>query len=116
MTRDQFITEVVLKECWHEWHKEYYRGQMILVCKCGKGYSECKKPHNPDFSTWEGFGKLWEFSKKQEWWQKFRLMTIGMDWERFATENISQVFISPITFADAVAKFHGYRGKEGGLR
>jgi len=25
-----------------------------------------------DFSTWEGFGKLWEWSLKQEWWPKFK--------------------------------------------
>ena len=62
MTRNQFLTEW-LGECWHE---PYDVGQRSLGDSHHNYYcSKCKKEvsrdgsHQP-FSTWPGFGKLWE--------------------------------------------------------
>lgn len=62
--RDQYLSEK-MGECWHD--------------KQGKNYppfescSKCNKmlPNNNNFSTWEGFGKLWEWSETQSWWGEF---------------------------------------------
>jgi len=64
-------------ECWHELelHNMEYRR-----CKlCSRGFStengivdSLTGEHiNPDFSTWEGFGWLWERVIEKEWWNGF---------------------------------------------
>ena len=44
-----------------------------------------------DFSTWEGFGKLWEWSTEQDWF-----------FDNFLVNEDTWVFISPNEFADYV--------------
>ena len=35
-------------------------------------FKKCRKVHsNMDFSTWPGFGILWEWALVQDWWEKF---------------------------------------------
>ena len=46
----------------------------------------------PDFSTWEGFGKLWEWAIEQEWWYEF---WIEQEWSKPNLKN----------FANAIYKF-----------
>src|SRR4030042_4113521 len=71
--RDRFLTEKI-GECWHE------SSGMVWICgdcKADIGWRGDNKSSvdveslNPDFSTWQGFGKLWEFAIKQEWWGSF---------------------------------------------
>ncbi len=108
MTReeiDQYLTEAI-GECWHYWQDStwYGVGAMRVDYFCSK----CKqrqtteqnyerKPNKPpqanDFSTWEGFGKLFKWAQKQDWWQSFISYTEDLEggviyWvepERFAT-------------------------------
>ena len=56
-----------------------------------------------DFSTWEGFGKLWEWASDQGWWDTF-LTDNGRyndNFEMFINEN----FVNPEQFAKAVAHY-----------
>ena len=55
--RDKFLTEA-MGECWHE--------DVNAFGICGKCQAHNYITYN--FSTWEGFGKLWEFVKTQKWW------------------------------------------------
>ena len=64
--RDKFLTEVMGK-CWHEFKTDHWNHHCN---KCNKKW-HMPNVSNPDFSTWEGFGKLWEWAIKQEWWMKF---------------------------------------------
>lgn len=75
MTKDEFLTE-----------------------KMGL-YWTSYKPDQEDFSTWEGFGKLWEWAKVQEWWGTFIIQ------KQFIWLDI----IHPDRFANAVAKYLGWR-------
>jgi hypothetical protein len=68
MQRDQFLTEW-LGECWYEWHTYYTdREDYKQHCSCGVVLTDRELiPHleefnkeNYDFSSWPGFGKLWE--------------------------------------------------------
>ncbi|HDZ62293.1 MAG TPA: hypothetical protein ENH40_04015, partial [Nitrospirae bacterium] len=60
--RDKFLTEA-MELCWHDLAKV---GKYQMACfKCGKAKQFAL---NPDFSTWQGFGQLWEWTIKQEWW------------------------------------------------
>ena len=95
--RDKFLTEA-MGECWHEQH---IKNDKHIWCICGEEFTRgCDLREHiawrvENFSTWEGFGKLWEWAPKQEWWQ---------DW--FGNNYIRiWYFIDPDRFADAVYEF-----------
>lgn len=102
MTRDQFLTEKVLGDYWETCVGLYRDGKKV------KDYQE----KNPNFSTPEGFFKLWNFCKEQEWWEEFVNDVVedisenniggkGQEWwHRFI-----DYFINPDTFADAIYNF-----------
>lgn len=59
--------------CWHEW--EFISSYALCAdesdykCKiCGKFKST---DNRPDFTTWEGFGKVWEWARDKDWWIEF---------------------------------------------
>lgn len=59
---------------------------------------------NNDFSTWQSFGKLWEWAQEQEWWVTFTDDYYG---PRRPDRNVSLFFdvnyiIHPNNFANAV--------------
>ena len=60
--RDKFLTEC-MGECWHMYNS---RKGLVNCIHCQK-----EMPLNNDFSTWDGFGKLWEWTRKQEWFSTF---------------------------------------------
>lgn len=95
MTKDQFIVEA-LGECWHEAGVTWNPNQAYICLKCmvwTKG--------NPEFSTWSGFGWLWERFQKHERWEEF-LKSLVLKIYRW------QELINPLFFRDAVAEFFGW--------
>lgn len=72
--RDKYLTEQ-MGECYHVYEKTRSPRVTIddkdlcLICnnRISLNYS------NPDFSTWNGFGKLFEWSTAQTWWIDFIL-------------------------------------------
>lgn len=93
--RNKFLTEA-MGECWHEVSQRPY-GYYLFVCKkCG---TQSTRDFSICFSTWEGFGKLWEWAKKQDWWSYFSVCRIGY------YGGINQDFIHPDNFADALYSF-----------
>lgn len=93
-------------------HSEYYQGYQEDG-PCGHNWYEdkivykrpetCIHPNNIDFSTWEGFGKLWEWSFDQDWFDRFL-----DDWENVRDRDW-WMLIDPDRFSDALAKYHGWR-------
>ncbi len=104
--RDKFLTEA-MGDCWHE-AKYLYQATPYdtpdYECRCGKRCSE-KSFKNNNFSTWEGFGKLWEWAQKQEWW--IYLGFIGNYTEQFTASEFTHkdCIINPDRFADAVYNY-----------
>jgi hypothetical protein len=97
--RDKYLTEAMGEECWHEW---VYCGESKAICtQCNTDYTISKDRN--DFSTWEGFGKLWEFCKKQEWYYNF-LKTV-CPYKTDYPSVIHEDYIHPDRFADAVYEF-----------
>lgn len=94
--QDKFLAEAM--GGW--WHYSVYTGRGN-ECSCGKWWSECSKNH-PDFSTWEGFGKLWEWSSKQEWWDEFKY---SLGYSPVENEGLGDSYIHPDRFADAVYNY-----------
>lgn len=63
--RDKFLTEAI--------GEKPYRRFFVSTDRqggSGDGYY-AKDGVKNDFSTWPGFGKLWEWAHKQGWWHKF---------------------------------------------
>lgn len=93
--RDKFLTEQ-MGECWHEFsHEKKAPCGTYKVCVCGRE-NYIFPCDNTYFSTWDGFGKLWEWAQKQPFWMKM----IG----KFHAEGFYH-FINPGRFADAVYEF-----------
>lgn len=111
--RDKFLTEQ-MGECWHEWKivEEDSRRSRHQSCeKCGSRYTLLQYDHIDDqktsFSTWEGFGKLWEWAKVHEWWATFTDPFYGPKVNNSALPVFNDVdyAINPDRFADAVYEF-----------
>lgn len=86
--RDKFLTEAM--GC--PWHEVVSINNFEVTCSCGM--SAFMNPcDNLNFSTWDGFGKLWEWAQKQGWWIKIML--------RFQDEGFYH-YIQPDRFADAI--------------
>ncbi len=101
--RDKFLTEA-MGMCWHEFG---------LCTSCQKGYSgeyrfHCIKCHlacgycfYADFSTWPGFGLLWEWATKQDWFRHFSIyIKVPPGFNVF-----SNYYIHPDRFADILYEF-----------
>lgn len=112
--RNKFLTEA-MGECWHEWYvsreflDEFGHGTTQNCSKCWKRKSI--RTENVKFSTWEGFGKLWEWSQKQEWWKEFCFSPKGDGYHCYQVPKgldkfaIGCAYIHPDRFADAVYHF-----------
>jgi hypothetical protein len=103
--RDKFLTEA-MGGCWHDFreHDEYVPGMgTYLVDRCTKCKLLLRDFQPINFSTWEGFGKLWEWAQKQDWWESF------VDDDMYQRGHRNWLFpvawIHPDRFADALYKF-----------
>lgn len=102
MERDKFLTEY-FGECWHEWDAVYYHPwedePVDYRCKkCNILMTTSGSPHNGlrNFSSWTGFGWLWEKCQEQKWWEE---LNPGDD------DYIPIRFVNPNCFADEVYEF-----------
>jgi len=114
--RDKFLTEK-MGQCWHN-HSiiaggfvvnpfDHGKGPTRICDKCGQDWSSFTVYDrfgrvNPDLSTWPGFGLLWEWAQKQEWFTKFKYFYIGGATEVFMKLGES---IHPDKFADALYEY-----------
>ena len=111
-------------ECWHEFSEERggYWGREDLAtcarsyvdpyCVCSKcGVSEGHRNKNPDFSTWEGFGVLWEGMRKHPRWRWFISKLYYAESSHHMIEDIDYMghidveTIHPARFRDALKEF-----------
>jgi hypothetical protein len=75
---NKFLTKA-MGRCWHEpyMHRDGRYQERYATSTCANCH---KTPYeNNDFLTWEGFGKLWEWSVKQEWWIDFIKQSTYLD-------------------------------------
>ena len=90
-----------LGECWHTLGKP--NNFHILKCtKCGVCGLIGREIVINDFFIWPGFGKLWEWATKQEWWGNFIFEHIEDDIQK---TMIHYKFINPTNFANAIYEF-----------
>ena len=113
--RDRFLTEAQ-GECWHEWgndplYKQCVKCRKYLPSADLEKFRSIELTHI-DFSTWPGFGVLWEWVIKQDFFPSFYLSTYLLDEKNLKTDfmgeiiaNIVSDIVNPDRFADAVYKF-----------
>ena len=95
--RNKFLTEV-MGECRHEFYDETSKG---CLCKtCGLDL-KCLNLQHTDFSTWKGFGTLWEWAYKQNWWKPFVFKCNLID----DVYHMNTSVVNPDKFADAVYQY-----------
>jgi hypothetical protein len=100
--RDKFLTEY-LGECWHEIYRPLDLSKPLCK-KCGTQlYLDLRDNNN--FSTWEGFGKLWEWCQKQEWWIPRDIWAGYTAYKDHGRYKIGDAFIHPDRFADVIYRF-----------
>lgn len=92
----KFLTEA-MGECWHEWPD-----RSTPCVKCGQRSSMSTIGMHDNFLTWGGFGKLWKWANKQEWWGQFLHERIEDDIQK---GMIFLELIHPENFAKAVVGF-----------
>ncbi len=91
MNRDRVLTEKVVRGCWHEWpEKPSSPGQLgsDLCKKCG-GLRGAVTHIN--FSTWKGFGELWEQLRQRKYWGDFwNWLNQKYSWNEWESKTPSQ--------------------------
>lgn len=90
---DIFLTEA-MGECWHEWEMPDRFTAQCIKCDMTIGMN-INMPVNLDFSTWRGFGILWEWAKTQKWWK-------GFIYNKYRSTSLTFDIIDPVIFANAV--------------
>ena len=96
--RDRFLAKQ-MGECQHSFGPLNNHGK----CKCG--HPQFLEPYQTNFSTWEGFGKLWEFSQKQDWWEEFTEDNYNRMFAKDWSHNVLPKIIHPDRLADAVYEY-----------
>ena len=108
---NKYLTEA-MGECWHE--NTDIQSAHTICRDCPIGYLthywiDYRNKHRNNFFTWEGFGKLWEWATKQEWWVGFiRKATYldntqeEIDADVFHFKKGIQSIINPTNFAKAI--------------
>lgn len=88
--------------CWHD-----FSGFTVVVCRhCGKPYMGEKHEQNPDLTTWQGFGLMWEQAQTMEWWIPFlKWVWVHDDQAFLGRMNIGVKFINPETFMNLLYEF-----------
>lgn len=103
--RNIFLTEV-LGQCWHEYNRPAFLGDQCIKCK--NVFLGTSNAAQLDFSSWEGFGKLWE------WIQIQFIINIGTGKKDFPMiQDIMRInefghnlsLVNPDKFADAVYEY-----------
>jgi hypothetical protein len=101
--RNNFLTEAILN-CNHDYEdieRPYGYGEFdtILICsKCGK-----EKYHFIRFSTPDGFFKLWNWAKEQNWWEQFLIKHCQAS--QYTHIAIDIKYINPDRFANVIYEF-----------
>jgi len=105
LERDEFLTEA-MGGCWHERaHRYPFHPSYNRCAKCCKQLEFNSKAYW-DFSTWEGFGKLWEwlFTERSRWVPFHKRYMIGQDRDSHYLEFELSI-INPDEFANRVYEF-----------
>ena len=104
--------------CWHKW--EWIPGAGVRCKNCdidlyGKeNHSYVMKfslSENPDFSTWNGFGWLWEHVKNWETEKSIDFFSYLEEDTRAPVGFLPAYYLNPARFRDTLKKFLGKKNR-----
>ena len=107
--RDKFLLKA-MGLCWHEWNigmtLDKNNPHRWTCNKCLEFYYCLFQdlPLHLDFSTWYGFGVLWDWAIKQEWWRELKVRMFISRGIHYEIDTFIS-FINPDRFADVVYEF-----------
>ena len=110
---NRYLTEKLFEKCWHEIGANPDGTTLGKCSKCGELFHAIHSSDwnpdvfNPNFFTWEGFGKLWRKCKEKEWWGEFAKRYAPPDtyFKREYEGYIDDDLIDPLTFPTGVREF-----------
>jgi len=114
MTNKELFYIFEPKGCWHEWEWIPLSGMQCKNCDIDVYGEEnplfiqrIPLPENPDFSTWQGFGWLWQRAKIMPWWDEFALKwTYNIDPENGRYDGyIDDDIVNPFIFCNKLKEF-----------
>ena len=94
--RDKYLTEA-MGEHWHNFKDMSVFGDVDICCTDCDTFST----KNKTFSTWDGFGKLYEWSVEQDWWHEFLFEWSG----EIISFSIPHKLVYPDAFANVIYEF-----------
>ncbi|MCK5236498.1 MAG: hypothetical protein KAR06_05870 [Deltaproteobacteria bacterium] len=97
--QNKFLTEA-MGFCYHVWElkENFIDGHECIHCKKYWPMMPATQIDGINFSTWVGFGKLWNWAIEQNWWDEFIMRP-------FSQAHIIENLINPERFANAVYEF-----------
>ena len=125
MIWQEFLTEKVLKECWHEWvhitpegRDEYY--DYNICKKCKEMWSGLNYKNNRTFTTWQDMGDLKKKIVEMGEWDEFidftleehgSLGPVFSNEAKFYKADYIDWLMNPERFCELVAKWWKERRK-----
>lgn len=107
LERDKFLTEVALKECWHDFVYSDTGVNRVYTCnKCGA--SRNFLPRELDFSSWQTFGTLFSAARVEPWWDEFWSAQQESQYCAFTVAPYVLNLIEPEIFANRLYSFLKY--------
>ena len=106
MSADRKLLTEAIGNCWHEWPDLYNDGMLSKhdqCTKCGK-YRDEALNELIDFTSWIGFGVLWEWANKQEWWADFIYNYYNVHNYKISL-SVTLKIVNPTKFSAAVYEF-----------
>lgn len=112
---NRYIHEELFKECWHEPTGETVKIPYCCVshkCACGKLFPNLGMLHdhankeNPNYHTPDGFFRLWDKCREQEWWMEF--IDSIMTFDQFGPVGVLAIdveYVDPATFPGRVKEW-----------
>lgn len=76
----------------------------FLTEAMGRGWNEKSPCKNRTFTTWDDFGAVWEWAKKQEWWGDLNSLWEVSGWS-YKPGFVHEDIIDPIRFPEMVVDF-----------
>lgn len=95
-------------KCWHEPGEQTKQsfGRWWTKCKHCSVEVWHSNFYNPDLTTWQGFGIMWEQAQTMEWWMPFlKWLWVHEDQYFLGRMNIGVKFINPETFMNLLYEF-----------